>query len=457
MSRANVLRVFVASPNDVLDARKVLEEVIDDLNFSWSKRSGLLLELLDWRTHVTPYLDKPPQTALIDQLPVETWDLFIGILWSRFGTPIYETNPDTGQKYQSGTEHEFNLAYKCYKSRGQPKILFYRCTKPISPDSDLEQPKLVQEFFKQFQVDGQNHGLYASYENLDEFRRNLLRHLTDALFGFQQGIDFRPLMGELGPGIQRWIEQVNLLGNPFRYPNAGLDDKLTYYHHYPSDSELNELVGNTTEPPQSYVIVGDYGMGKTTIRQMITHVSKQRPGGRNVFSVLYTDFSALLEKLALNGSLSPSNHVDQIIVAGLKTLNIVLREGAAQISNSVSNEERRNLLHYVNKYQNKLRETERKTIIDSIGIVSESLHSEELSDSYKEMFYGFCRSIRIYGYDIVYILMDQLDESGIADDGKIIELLTPLLSDRHLMEAPDALAIFRIFLPAHINTLMRID
>ena len=41
-----VLTVFVASPGDVEEERNRLEDVIRDLNISWSKHLGISLELI---------------------------------------------------------------------------------------------------------------------------------------------------------------------------------------------------------------------------------------------------------------------------------------------------------------------------------------------------------------------------------------------------------------------------
>jgi hypothetical protein len=183
MASATIIRLFIASPGDVADARSaVLNEIVPDLNNTWGLRHDIILQTLDWRANVTPWLGKPPEPTILQQIPVNKWDLFIGILWSRFGTPTGSTNPQTNQPFQSGTEEEFTLAYQSNQSRGVPQMLLYRCLAPVKPDQiDPTQLQLVQDFFKQFQYGGPLFGLYSTYQTVDEFKRLVRQHLDSAL------------------------------------------------------------------------------------------------------------------------------------------------------------------------------------------------------------------------------------------------------------------------------------
>ena len=53
------------------------------------------------------------------------YDIFIGMMWKRFGTP-------TG-KAGSGTEEEFRLAYEYWETTKSVMILFYFCQAPFMP------------------------------------------------------------------------------------------------------------------------------------------------------------------------------------------------------------------------------------------------------------------------------------------------------------------------------------
>jgi hypothetical protein len=58
------------------------------------------------------------QNRIDDALKIEQSDLFIGIMRKKFGTPVHDAG--------SGTEHEFQLAYRAYlaSDNDKPQIFF---------------------------------------------------------------------------------------------------------------------------------------------------------------------------------------------------------------------------------------------------------------------------------------------------------------------------------------------
>src|ERR1035437_8012018 len=117
------IRVFVASPGDVAEERGRLTNVVGRLNEQLAEHLGVRLELKEWR-QVAPGMGRP-EDVILDQLPVETWDVFIGLLWLRFGMPPRRNR--AGEDHDSGTEEEFRLAYCAQKESARPRSLSYRC------------------------------------------------------------------------------------------------------------------------------------------------------------------------------------------------------------------------------------------------------------------------------------------------------------------------------------------
>ena len=174
------IRVFVASPGDVTREREHLEKVVASLNRGIADRRGVFLELKDWR-QVAPNMGRP-QGVIFDQIPVESWDVMVGVLWSRFGTPSGAVNPANGMAYESGTEEEFAEAYRSWQASKKPHILFYRCLRPIDPTKlDPVQFGKVKNFFEQFDaVGGEHPGLYQNYVEPEDFKDLVREHLEDA-------------------------------------------------------------------------------------------------------------------------------------------------------------------------------------------------------------------------------------------------------------------------------------
>jgi hypothetical protein len=162
-----VLSVFLASPSDVQTEREIVEQVINEFNIAWSSQLGLRMELIRWETHVRPGFGADPQAVVNDQIPPD-FDLFVGIMWHRFGTPT--------QRAASGTYEEFQLAKERWtQSPSTIDIMFYFKDEPVAPHSlDVEQLAQVQRFRKELG----STGVYASFSSIDEFERKIRSHLS---------------------------------------------------------------------------------------------------------------------------------------------------------------------------------------------------------------------------------------------------------------------------------------
>src|SRR5581483_8211872 len=190
------VRIFVASPGDVSDERERLAQVVETMNRSGNvaERLGLTLELLRWETHVAPEVGRP-QGVVFDQLAPQEWDIFVGILWMRFGTSTGRTDPDTGEVYRSGTEEEFKAALRQRKTGTgeRPRIMVYRCVRPVDPlKIDITQYTYVQQFFSQFHAEGEHPGLVKNYTDGNEFERLIREDLDKAIWEYAEQHKSKP-------------------------------------------------------------------------------------------------------------------------------------------------------------------------------------------------------------------------------------------------------------------------
>jgi hypothetical protein len=90
--RLEALRIFVASPSDVTLEREILEGVVKELNDIWATKDvGIILQLIRWETHVYPGFGPYPQAVINEQVG-DDYDIFVGVLWTRFEAPLLELN-----------------------------------------------------------------------------------------------------------------------------------------------------------------------------------------------------------------------------------------------------------------------------------------------------------------------------------------------------------------------------
>lgn len=161
------LTVFVASPQDVIEEREILEDTIKEINVVWAKQHNIRLNLIKWETDVHPDIGLNVQDVINDQ--IEDYDIFIGIMWQRFGTPTEQAG--------SGTAEEFERAYHKYQEdSAKIKVMFYFNDAPISPSEiDIKQLELVNEFRKRLEEKGV---LYRVYKGPDNFSSLVRTHLN---------------------------------------------------------------------------------------------------------------------------------------------------------------------------------------------------------------------------------------------------------------------------------------
>ena len=135
----HVLSVFVASPIDVEAERGKLEDVIRELNVTWSREIGVRLDLVRWETHAYPGIGADAQDVINEQMP-DDCDLFVGIMWCRYGTPTARAD--------SGTVEEFERAKARYDNDPNSiRVMVYFKDEPIPPSRlDPEQLAKVNAF-----------------------------------------------------------------------------------------------------------------------------------------------------------------------------------------------------------------------------------------------------------------------------------------------------------------------
>jgi hypothetical protein len=163
------VRVFVASPSDVIAEREAMAGVINELNtvlHAFSPDAAVVLELVRWETHTFPTIGRP-QGIINDQ--VDEYDIFVGIMWKRFGS-------STGVA-GSGTEEEFRIALRRWDETRQPHIMFYFSAAPSPPPST---PAEIDELVSvvSFRTELMKIGLVWQYPDSGRFADVIRPHLA---------------------------------------------------------------------------------------------------------------------------------------------------------------------------------------------------------------------------------------------------------------------------------------
>ena len=121
--------VFLASPGDVNDERKIVREFFENYNRHTAQLWGVRFEVVDWENFATIGVGRPQE--LITEQTLERFKdslaLVVGLMAQRFGTPTGEAD--------SGTEEEFRWALASFQKSGFPEIkwFFRRVGQFVSP------------------------------------------------------------------------------------------------------------------------------------------------------------------------------------------------------------------------------------------------------------------------------------------------------------------------------------
>jgi len=206
-------KCFIGSPSDTKDERLACKEIIRHISKTIGEKFNFRLESLMWEDDSRPSFDIDGQAVINRQLLLKEYHVFIGIMWSRFGSPT--------ERAESGTIEEFEDAFNKYKEKKDVEICMYFNKKDI-PQSlmDLEQIAKVFKFKKQVSELG---GLYNEYNGIEQFKDNLRLHLTNY---FLEKLDLSK--------NQRIIEIQNKEKNEIitKLLNDNLTQALSVFHDY---------------------------------------------------------------------------------------------------------------------------------------------------------------------------------------------------------------------------------
>ncbi len=175
-TKQTISRIFVASPGDLAEERRRFPKILEKLNQIKANALGVHLEPLGWEDTL-PGMGRPQ--ALINK-DVERCDLFVMLLWKRWGTP-----PAEKSRYSSGTEEEYELARRLHKETpGKPEVFLYFREVPEEMLADPgEQLQKVLAFRKK--IEEERALLYARYAKPKEWEELLMNQIARWLDGLQ--------------------------------------------------------------------------------------------------------------------------------------------------------------------------------------------------------------------------------------------------------------------------------
>lgn len=168
-SPSRKVRIFVASPGDVQAERDGLSKVVSELNLTISAiapEKGIVLELVRYETHAHPGLGEDAQDVINRQ--ALDYDIFVGVMWKRFGTQT--------KRAGSGTAEEFQHAYEKWEKDNALPVLFYFRQTPLAVPKTTDEVKQLLKVVE-FRDEMSQCGLVWEYEDERGFADIIRPHL----------------------------------------------------------------------------------------------------------------------------------------------------------------------------------------------------------------------------------------------------------------------------------------
>jgi uncharacterized protein DUF4062 len=185
---------FVSRTSESDAEKAALKRVVEQVNGMLEKTRNVTLRLIGWPDSIRPGVNTDPQMEITRQLNLEEYDIYVGILGSRFGT----MTPRAG----SGTQEEFeNALSRFQRDTRSLRVLFYFNRALQDPFSvDLEQLQRVREFRDRLPALGV---LFRDFKDTTEFVEMVTNHLYHLVIDEWQdsawvaiGLDEKQLAGE---------------------------------------------------------------------------------------------------------------------------------------------------------------------------------------------------------------------------------------------------------------------
>lgn len=174
------INVFIASPGNLADERKLFQRTIDQVNRDAARAAGITFIPRGWE-YASAGMGRPQ--ALINQ-QVEESDYLIVVLGDRWGRP-----PGGTSNFTSGTEEEFQVAKQCLQSSDKPMIDIVVLFKGVD-GRQLSDPGVQLQRVLDFksELESTRELLYSNFDSDEEFADGLRLHLHQWIRDWQAGV-----------------------------------------------------------------------------------------------------------------------------------------------------------------------------------------------------------------------------------------------------------------------------
>jgi hypothetical protein len=196
------LTIFFSGTSETDAESAALKTVVEELNRRLIDFNRISLKVITWPDDFRPGVNLDTQSEINRQIQGR-YDIYIGVLGSKFGTPTLRAS--------SGTEEEFQLAISQFlKEPTSIRVFFYFKTTGQDPFSiNIEQLKKVQQFRSELPHKGV---LYRDFKDTIEFVEMVKNHIWQLIIDEWNGKAWKPIESPSPESEMKIIKETKELG-----------------------------------------------------------------------------------------------------------------------------------------------------------------------------------------------------------------------------------------------------
>jgi len=264
MTDSRIIKILISYPGDVTPEKEQIIRLCKDFSDANHGRSNITFSVLDWRAYVGEQGTRPQQ-QLKEYFGV--YNVYVGILWKRFGTNPGSLNSD-GKENESGTEEEFYDAIDYKRKYGQPKIYFFFKTNDRTANNLTEHQQLgkVLNFIEEQKK--LNNNYLNFFDSNDLFNSLIIKLLKTSEHQFSHDRLVEEKKSLVSEETKVKIETFKM--EPTKLPLAYIERNTSHFKLI-KDKQTNlfleteqKLLDQLMITTKRVVLLGDAGSGKST-------------------------------------------------------------------------------------------------------------------------------------------------------------------------------------------------
>jgi DNA-binding CsgD family transcriptional regulator len=216
---AQVLKVLLASPDDTLTERDVIEKTLQNWNGDHGESSGVIFLPVRWDNDAEPNVPGRDVQSVINAQLLDDVDLVFGVFHARLGYAMPRAASDTAEEILRSR-------------RGGKPVHLYFCERDIPRNDDRDQLAALDSFKEQLH----HQGLLSRFRELPELADKVRRALDQDVRSWRSGGPASPTRSTSPQFVPREVEWLKALAS------GGTVAALAQANEF-SEREMYRLIG----------------------------------------------------------------------------------------------------------------------------------------------------------------------------------------------------------------------